>query len=88
MLDAPRTDDRRSTCGSRCCPGETFESVERWLLDEAAARPRAQVATVLDARLPHAVAGAWVAAAGLERDVTMAHLTREDRRRLAHALVE
>ncbi|HZI81740.1 MAG TPA: aminoacetone oxidase family FAD-binding enzyme [Vicinamibacterales bacterium] len=68
-------------------PGETFESAERWLLDEAAARPRAQVATVLGQRLPQSVAGAWVALAGLARDATMAHLTREDRRRLAHALL-
>ena len=69
-------------------PGETFETIERWLLDEAAARPKAQVATVLGARLPHAIAGAWLAGANLDRDVTMAHLGREDRRRLAHALVD
>jgi predicted Rossmann fold flavoprotein len=69
-------------------PGETFESVERWLLDEAGARPRAQVATLLGGRLPHAVAGAWLASAGLDGEVTMSHLTREDRRRLARALVD
>jgi predicted Rossmann fold flavoprotein len=69
-------------------PGETFESVERWLLDEAGARPRAQVATVLGGRLPHAVAGAWLTSANLDREETMSHLTREDRRRLAHALVD
>ncbi|HWN86745.1 MAG TPA: NAD(P)/FAD-dependent oxidoreductase, partial [Vicinamibacterales bacterium] len=39
-------------------------------------------------RLPHAVAGAWPTAAGLDREITMSHLTREDRRRLAHALVD
>jgi predicted Rossmann fold flavoprotein len=68
-------------------PDDTFESVERWLLDESAGRARAQVATVLGQRLPHAVAEAWTALAGLAPDVTMAHLTREDRRRLAHALL-
>src|SRR6185436_12612350 len=52
-------------------PGETFESIERWLLDEAAARPRAQVVTVLGQRLPNAVALAWVAVAGVPRDATM-----------------
>ena len=69
-------------------PEETFESVERWLLDGATARPRAQVATVLGGRVPHAVAGAWLAAAGLDQEVTMSHLAREERRRLAHALVD
>jgi predicted Rossmann fold flavoprotein len=68
-------------------PGDRFESLERWLLDEAAARPRAQTTTVLAQRLPHAVAEVWAALAGLARDATMAHLTRDDRRRLAHALV-
>ena len=88
MLDAPGTDASPIEVRLSVLPGRTFESAERWLLDEAAARPRTQVATVLDGVLPHAIAAAWVAAAGLERDVTMAHLTREDRRRLAHALVE
>jgi predicted Rossmann fold flavoprotein len=69
-------------------PAETFESIERWLLDEAAARPRAQVVTVLGQRLPNAVALAWVAMAGVPRDATMSHLTRDDRRRLAHGLHE
>ena len=69
-------------------PGDTFETVERWLLDEAAARPRAQVATVLGARLPHAIASACLTAVGLDREVTMSHLTRDDRRRLAHALTD
>src|SRR4029453_7548745 len=68
-------------------PGETFESIERWLLDEAAVRPRAQVVTVLAQRLPHAVADAWVALAGVPRDATMAHLVRDDRRRLSRALL-
>ena len=68
-------------------PDDTFESLERWLLDEAAARPRAQLVTVLAQRLPHAVADSWVLLAGLARDATMAHLARDDRRRLAHALL-
>jgi hypothetical protein len=68
-------------------PDDTFESLERWLLDEAAARPRAQLVTVLAQRLPHTVADSWVLLAGIARDATMAHLAREDRRRLAHALL-
>jgi predicted Rossmann fold flavoprotein len=68
-------------------PGDTFESVERWLLDDAASRPRALVTTVLAQRVPQSVAAVWVERAGLSRDATMAHLTREDRRRLAHTLL-
>jgi predicted Rossmann fold flavoprotein len=89
MLDAvdaaaePAVDVRLSLL-----PDQSFETVERWLLDESVARPRAQVATVLASRLPQAVAGAWLVQAGLDRGITMAHLERDDRRRLAHAVTD
>ena len=70
------------------CPDDTFESLERWFLDQERERPRAQVSTVLAGRLPAAVAGVWMAAAHVEPTVTPAHLTREERRRLIHALLE
>lgn len=69
-------------------PGETFESLEAWLLEQDRQRPRAQVATVLSARLPAAVADAWCASAGLAPGETMAHLPREYRRQLIRALVD
>ena len=68
------------------CPGETFESLDAWLLDMARTRARALVATVLATRLPAAVAESCVRAAGLER-VTMAHLAKEERRRLIQLLL-
>jgi hypothetical protein len=69
-------------------PGNTFEMAETWLQDEARARPRARVTTALAGRLPAAVADAWAKAAQVDADTPMAHLPREGRRRLAHALVE
>jgi hypothetical protein len=83
MLDGLPGDVRLSLL-----PGESFESLERRLIDEAAARPRAQVGTVLGGWLPQAVAAAWLAQVGLDRETTMAHLSRDDRRRLAHALLD
>jgi hypothetical protein len=59
-------------------PGDTFDSVERWFLDQERERPRAQVRTVLAGRLPAAVADVWIAAAHVEPSVTLAHLPRED----------
>jgi len=70
------------------CPGETFESLEAWWLEQERERPRAQVTTVLGSRVPAAVAATWIDLAGLSRDTTMAHLGRDDRRRLIHALVD
>jgi predicted Rossmann fold flavoprotein len=70
------------------CPGETFETLEAWWLAQERERPRAQASTVLATRVPAAVADAWLAAAGIAPDTTMAHVGRENRRRLVHALVE
>ena len=70
------------------CPGDTFETLEGWWLQQEHARPRAQVATVVASRVPAAVASTWVDRVGIERETTMAHVSRDDRRRLIHALVE
>ena len=68
------------------CPGETLESLKAWLRAQTLEHPRAFVATVLAQRLPAAVADAWVRSAGVE-GVTMAHLSREGRRRLLELLL-
>ena len=70
------------------CPGETFESLEEWWLAQERARPRAQVSTVLATRLPASVADAWIADSGIDPDTTLAHLSKTDRRRLTHALLD
>jgi predicted Rossmann fold flavoprotein len=69
-------------------PGESFESLEAWWLEQERERPRAKAATVLATRLPAAVADAWLDLAGITPDQTMAHLGRDDRRRLVRAIVE
>ena len=70
------------------CPGETFESLEAWWMERERARPKALVVTTLASRLPAAVAEAWVERAGVPGDRTLAHLAREERRRLVRALLE
>jgi hypothetical protein len=69
-------------------PGETFATLESWLLDQQAARPKARVQTVLASWLPASVAERWTHEADIESDRTMAHVTREDRRRLVQVLLE
>jgi hypothetical protein len=70
------------------CPEETFESLEGWCRAQERERPRAQVNTVLGTRLPGAIADAWIAAAGIDPETTMAHVNRDARRRLIHGLLE
>jgi predicted Rossmann fold flavoprotein len=69
-------------------PGETFESLEDWLLLQERTRPKALVSTVLATRLPASVADAWVVASGIDPAATMAHLAKSDRRRLLRALLD
>jgi predicted Rossmann fold flavoprotein len=69
------------------CPGETFASMDGWLVEQSSARPRALVSTVLASRLPAAVAQQWLARVGMPPDTTMAHLSKSDRRALVDALV-
>jgi predicted Rossmann fold flavoprotein len=68
------------------CPGHTFESVERWWLEQEQARPRAQVSTVLGTLVPGALAAACLDASDVAPDSTMAHVQRETRRRVIHRL--
>jgi predicted Rossmann fold flavoprotein len=70
------------------CPGETLESLEQWWLAQERARPKALVSTILATRVPASIAGAWVAASGVDSDTTLAHLPKTDRRRLLHALLD
>jgi predicted Rossmann fold flavoprotein len=69
------------------CPGETFASLDSWLLEQEQGRPRARLVTVLSDRLPVAVAEAWVAAAALDRDRTFTHLLRAERHRVVQGLL-
>jgi predicted Rossmann fold flavoprotein len=68
------------------CAGETFESIDAWMQDQAKARPRARVATLLALLVPAAVASVCGDGAGIDGDATVAHLSRDARRALAHAL--
>jgi len=43
---------------------------------------------MLATRVPASVAGAWVAASGIDPDTTLAHLSKTDRRRVIHALLD
>ena len=69
-------------------PGATFSELETWMHDQQREHPRALARTTVASRLPASVAEAWIAAAGIDPSTAMAHLTREDRRRLIAALLE
>jgi len=69
-------------------PGVAFDALEAWLQEQQREHPRALVRTAVASRLPAAVADTWVEAVGVDAATTMAHLARDDRRRLAAALLQ
>ena len=68
-------------------PGETFESVERWLLDTTQSTLRKSLRKLLGERLPTRVADALPGHVDIDPQTELAHFARDARRRLAHALV-
>jgi predicted Rossmann fold flavoprotein len=94
MLNASRhwlrshLERRDATVVVSVLPGETFDSVEQWLTAEQRSRPRALVRTAIATRLPAAIADVWSECSGIDRSTTLSHLTRDDRRRLIHELLE
>jgi predicted Rossmann fold flavoprotein len=69
-------------------PGEQFEQVDDALQRLAAASPRAALQTAVASLLPASVGTAFLRHLAVDGTVALAHVTREDRRRLARALVE
>jgi predicted Rossmann fold flavoprotein len=69
-------------------PGQSLEQVDQWLRDCADEHPRSFARRVLAGRLPQRLADALVSFAGLNEQTTMARITRDQRRKLAGALVK
>ena len=67
-------------------PGETFEGVEKWLMESAAANPRASVLTRVAARLPERVAACVLRHANVDPATPAGQLARDARRAVVHAL--
>ncbi len=81
--------ERRSATVSACLlSGEDFAKAEKEMLAVAAERPRLQLQNALGAMLPAAVGKAVLEELGLSGETPMGKLSRDNRRRLVHALVD
>ncbi len=69
-------------------PDETFESAERRLVGFASSRAKVSVRTMVSELLPSRVADAVLTHHNLSAQIPMAHLSRDERRKLLHALLE
>jgi predicted Rossmann fold flavoprotein len=70
------------------CPGRGFDQVDAHWRNLTVSRPRTSLQSALADVLAASVAGAVLRQLGLPETTELAHLTRTDRRRLTHGLVE
>ena len=83
IADAERREPRLV---ANLLPGESFETVERWLMDSASEAPHRTALKCIASRVPGRLADALLACAGVSGDTKLTHLRREDRRAIVHAL--
>ena len=83
-----RLDDRDARLTINFVPGETFDAVDARWLSLASATPHASLHAALSAMVPASVASEILRRIPLDAAMVLAHLPREARRRLSHALTE
>jgi predicted Rossmann fold flavoprotein len=76
---------RQATITVNFC-GASFDEVDRRWTELARAQPRAPTGHTLATMMPASAAGALLRALAIDGTITLAHLSRDARRRLAHAL--
>jgi predicted Rossmann fold flavoprotein len=70
------------------CPSWSFDALDARLVDLAASRPRASIVTLISTLVPTAIASALMSQIGIDPETGASHLTRPDRKRLIHGLME
>ncbi|MCK6484626.1 MAG: aminoacetone oxidase family FAD-binding enzyme [Phycisphaerae bacterium] len=89
-----RIENRAVSVGLSFVPDLAFETLEAALLSLAASQPRSHLHNALRApespatAIPERVLAALLERLNLGRGIVMAHLSREDRRRLIHAMLD
>jgi predicted Rossmann fold flavoprotein len=81
-----RLEGRDAEAAANLTPDLDFESLETFWLEQARQRPRAMIGTILATLVPAAVADGVLAGIGIDAATILSSLTRDDRRRLIHAL--
>lgn len=94
VLDASRfwhrakLEGRRVTVQASFFPGKSFEGLEQEFIARVSSSPKASLRSILAGTLPGRMAAAILRNVKISESIAMAHLSREDRRRLIRALVE
>jgi predicted flavoprotein YhiN len=81
-------DGRTPSLTASLSPSDSFDRLEAQWTAAAASRPKTSLLAALSSHLPGSVAAAMLSRLQIDPARELAHLTRDDRRRLVHALVE
>jgi predicted Rossmann fold flavoprotein len=76
------------TVTANFCGGATFDEIDGRLVALTRERPKASIQTTLSTLVPAAVASTLLERLSIDNDTSLAQLSRDDRRRLTHALAE
>jgi hypothetical protein len=68
-------------------PGRSFDRIDEQWIDRARSRPTSTIRSTLASDVPAAVADAVLTSLAFDANQVLATLSRDDRRRLVHALV-
>lgn len=69
-------------------PDMDFVGAEKFLIEQAASRPKSALRNALSMRLPDRVVRSLCASLQIDAALALGQLTRDDRRRLVHGLIE
>ena len=83
---APQIDGRAASLTVSFCPGEQFDEIDARWTAMALRRPNASVQSALATLVPASVAAALLRRLAIDGTTVLAHFTRDERRRLVHAL--
>jgi predicted Rossmann fold flavoprotein len=83
-----RLEGRSVSMTANVCPGRGFETIDRGWQELARTRPKTSVQTALAGLVPASVAGAFLQRLAIDGTTALAHLARDDRKRLSRSLVE
>ena len=81
-------DGRAPSLTASLSPANSFDRLDAQWTAAAAARPKSSLLAALSAHVPGSVAAAMLARLQIDPARELAHVTRDERRRLVHALVE
>ena len=82
-----RLEGREAQLSCNLCPGESFETLEKKWIDAKTSRPRSSVRHFLAEFVAASLADALLRRLGIPGAAPLAHLDRDARRKLVHALV-